>query len=353
MKSFIRIATICAALFVAESSALSSLGSTLSAFESKPGYVRPLATTIGTLFNSGWINSARVGNGYGWSFALDIPVAYIGTDDQTYDFTYDTHCASLRADNFNCPESKDIGVLKDVPTIFGGNTTREFYVYRSSFYVDGNGTYIESIDSIPGGTADDGEKTIRKWVNIPFIIPEGSFSYWHTRGTLRGIYVPKISDFGGMYLIGLGLQHDFTRFLPPQVSAKGFNTSVMANIAAWRIGYEPSGDVVGTMAIKGNTSFSGLVVGWRWKKLEIFSELGYETAGFSSSGSLIDYSVATTDSSRYINPDVSVSGRNNFRASINFALHLDGSWQPVVGQSLGAQLGSTVNIIQFGKEGEE
>jgi len=361
MKSVFQIAAISLTVLAANTFGQSALGSTLSAFENKPGYVQPIATTIGTLLNSGWVNSARVGNGIGWHFALSVPVAFIGADDQTYDWTYDSRCASLRTVGVACPDSLDNVTMYNIPTIFGGNSNATFPVYHAALaedangnpLFDANGNLITTYSVGPGGTVDDGEKHLRKWVNIPFLIPTTAISYRHTQGTLRTLWAPSVGDFGGMYLIGLGAQHDFTRFLPPRVGEKGFNTSATVNVTRWSIGYDPSGTVQGTMNLKGWASFTGLVAGWRWKSVELFSEIGYETASFASSGSLIDYGVTSlTDSSRYITPSVSVSGRNGFRASFNIAMHL-GVWQPVVAYSGGAQLGSLVNIIQFGKEGEE
>ncbi|HSQ41725.1 MAG TPA: DUF6588 family protein, partial [Fibrobacteraceae bacterium] len=325
----------------------SDAGMTLRGFVDEPGYVKPIATLMGTLTNSGWVTSARVGESGGWNFGLDVSIAYIGTADHTYTFYYNNHCDSLRDEGYNCIVSDETndGVVENAPTIFGPNTSEVYY----GFFATGDAStsvYPERIDRVRSGDSD-----VRKWTTIPFPFFHFAYSHSHFKGGLRGLFVPSIDVLGGFYLIGIGLQYDYTRFLPPAFNAKGFNASVAFDINKWHLSYKPDGDVTGELLLDGLTTYTSLVTGWRFGKAELILDFGYETSSFDAGGTMTD-NEPDAGQDPLIEPNVSVDGRNGFRVGLSVAMHL-GSWQPVVGQSLGAQWGTTVNLIQFGKEGEK
>lgn len=345
--------TLSALLLSSPLFAAGEVGNVLRAFEDKPGYVKPLATVFGTLMNTGWVNSARVGYGTGWGFGLPIMVAYVGTEDHTYDYTYSTGCADLRARGqvgSDCPASNDEITIKDAPTIWGPNSNAQTYQYLPTIQQVGDSDPSDNYQKFSSGTIDGGESTLRKITTLPFLAPQFSFSSHNFRGTLRGMLLP-ISPIS-FYSFGLGLQYDPTRFLPPVVAEKGFNTSVAFSVSKWHVGYTPGDDFDGTLNIDGLTTFTALVAGWRYDIMEVFTEIGYETSSFASGGNLTDNGPDVAEADRKISPKVDVDGRNGFRMSLNFAIHL-GSWQPVVGQSYGAQFGTAANVIQFGKEGNQ
>lgn len=323
----------------------SDLGNTLRAFEDKPGYAQPIATLIGTINSQGWASSAQVGDHFGWNFALLLSIAYIGEDDHSYDFTHQTGCAELREAGYNCVAEYDEETIQDAPTIWGGDQSVHYYEYRAI----GDGP--SDFQSTLAGSLDKGYPDVREHTTIPFPLLSLSFSGKHFRGTVRGIGVPSFSEFGGLYLMGMGAQYDFSSFIP-YLNPHGIYSSVTANFSFWGLSYRPDSDIQGKLSLDGWTSFSGLVLGYRWKFLECFTELGYETSTLNSGGTLEDTSIEEGDADRIIRPAIEVDGRNGLRASINIAFHL-GKWQPVIGQSFGAQIGTQANLIQFGKEGSK
>lgn len=331
---------IAAAALPSISFAGADIAGTMRGFEDRPGYVQPIATLFGTLQNAGWVTSARVGNSFGWSFALGIPVAYIGTEDHTYDYTYNTGCAELRAAGRACDPSYDTHTVKGASTIWGPDMPAVSY---QRWVADpSNGIVQVNQGSIPGGNAD-----VRELTTVPFLTPRIGFSAKHFRGVLGGMFLPKISVLGGFSQWGLGAQYDYTSFLSPAVASMGFNFGVAGNLSSWSLSYAPQKDVTGTLTLDGFVTQIGLVGGYRFGEAEVFMEMGYESSSFSSSGDMVE--ISTQDP---ITPKVDVDGRNGFRMSLNVAMHL-GTWQPVVGQNFGAQWGTTANIIQFGKEGAQ
>lgn len=339
--------------------AQSDLSNTLRAFENKPGYIQPIATSMGTLFNTGWVNSAGVGKGLGWNFALPVNIAYIGSADHTYKYTYDTNCQALRdkkhpvymPDGYDCP-ADDVTRTVSAPTLWGNDDL--VYVSRYRRFGEESPSDWHIINE---ETLDKGNPTIRQYVTLPFVLPTLAFSMEHFRGAVRFIGVPSISsiNFGGLSIWGLGAQYDFGHFFQSLVEV-GVNLSATTNFTFWSIGYAPTGSIEGQLDLDGMTSFSGLVAGYKYKFAEAFIELGYETSSFKSSGSLVDHEtpddLTTPENENLIQPNLKVSGRNGFRASLNVAVQL-GVWRPVVGQSLGAQSGTQINILQFGKEGKQ
>ena len=323
-----------------------SLGSTIRGFEQEPGYVQPITTLMGNLQNTGWVTSARVNQGSGWNFSLSIPVGYIGADDHQYDFRYGSHCPAIRARGIACPT--DSLTWNNAPTIWGPRDTNRYMVYASALNPSGGN---DTIWYVVGGNVRPGDETLRKWVNIPFLIPRFSYSKAHVRGTLAGLFVPSFGVFGGYWMAGLGLQYDFTKFLPPAVGGKEFNLSIATDLNEWHLGYKPNDKMSGELYLDGFATYTKLVAGWRYDFCEVFTDIGYETSSMKAGGHLYDFAAQSGESPN-IDPRVSSTGRNGFRMGLSIALHL-GVWQPVLGQSYGAQLATTANLIQFGKEGDQ
>lgn len=344
MKNYIQktilVAGLCALATLVHADPLAT---TLRAFESKPGYVQPLATSLGSINNQGWVRSAKVGSKTGWNLSLLVPITYIGTADHTYDFSYDDNCASLNALGKNCP-TNGTSTLKGVPTIWGPNSNAVYYGYRSS------GDEPTDIMSIQLGTVDDGHEDIRKLVTLGLPFLQLGITKHHVAWTVRGMWLPAISEFGGYNNIGMGLQYDFTRFLPKQIKEKDLFTSVATNGTLWSLSYLASGDVNGELTLDGMNTQVSCIVGWRYGAMELFTELGYETSSLKAGGALVDSNPGEGEDPN-IRPNVQVDGRNGLKASLNVAFHI-GSWLPVLSQSFGAQIGTTANILQFGKEGQ-
>lgn len=318
----------------------SGLQATLKAFEDKPGYVQPLATWFGTFANQGWVTSARVNAGFGWEFAMPVVgLGFLSDDDHTYTSDFDDGCAAVRAAGISCPSKS-----YTVPTIVGPNTNTQYTRYDLD-PINANSVVVTS-----GGSADDGDEDLRQITTLGTTWLQASFSYQHTKLTLRALplWWLSASEFAGYNHLGFGLQYDlghlFAHKLPP--GAPPVDVSLTTNYNFISLGVAPS-DYNGELNLDFTTMWHALVVGTRLgRHFEIFSELGYETSTMKSSGSL----VPKDPEEESVAPKVEVDGRNGFKASINFALHFD-TYHPVIGMSQGAQTGVNVNILNFGKEG--
>lgn len=334
--------------------AAGEISNLLHAFEDKPGYVQPLATVTGTLLNSGWYTSSRVGTRTGWNFAMPIMLSYISEDDHYYKYTYATGCQAIREAGqvgSACPESLDEETISKAPTMWGPNSSeRQWEVSATSEEPGDNNPLDNYTRTKTGPFIDGGISSIRDITTLPFLAPQFAFSSHNFKGTLRGMMIPFVPDIS-FYSFGLGLQYDPSRFIPG-MEQNGFNTSLGFSISQWHLGYTPGGDFDGELGVDGLAYQPALIAGWRSGIFEIFAEIGYEFSSFSSSGELTDNGPDVAAEDRIIKPDVEVDGRNGFRMSLNFALHL-GTWQPVLGQSYGAQFGTVANVISFGKEGAQ
>ncbi len=333
---------IIATILPSSAFAAADIAGTMRGFEDRPGYVQPIATLFGTLQNSGWVSSARVGKSFGWTFSLGVPVAYIGTADHAYDYTYNTGCAELRAAGRMCDPSFDSHTIAGASTIWGPDMAPVSY---QRYVADASSP--TGVVQVTQGNIPDGNSDVREVTTLPFLTPRIAFSANNFRGVLAGMFIPKVNVLSGFSQWGLGVQYDYTRFLPPAVAAKDFNLGVAGNFSKWHIGYAPQKEVSGQLNLDGLVTQVSLVGGYRFGVAEVFTELGYETSSFKSSGNMVE--INTNDP---ITPKVDVDGRNGFRMSLNVAMHL-GTWQPVVGQTFGAQWGTTANILQFGKEGQQ
>lgn len=329
------------------------VGNLLRAFEDKPGFVQPLATSMGSLMNAGWYTSSRVGTRSGWNFAMPIMLTYISEEDHYYKYTYATGCKALRDRGevgSDCPESLDEQTISKAPTMWGPNSSERMVEVGATSEEPGDlNPHDNYTVTRTGPIIDGGISSLRKYTTLPFLAPQFAFSMQNFKGTLRGFLAP-IPDLS-IYSIGLGLQYDPSRFIPG-MERNGFNTSLGFSISKWHLGYTPGGDFDGELGVDGLAYQPALLAGWRSGVFEVFTEIGYEFSSFKSSGTLTDNGTDVAAEDRIIKPKVEVDGRNGFRMSLNFALHL-GVWHPVLGQSYGAQIGTVANVISFGKEGAQ
>ncbi|MBF0433158.1 MAG: hypothetical protein HQK83_17900 [Fibrobacteria bacterium] len=298
----------------------------------KGGYVQPVATLLGSLFNSGWYQSASVNRGFGFAIGLPISVAYISSADHTYTNREASGCAESRAmqTTIECPAPDYLEY--EVPTIFGPQTNVQYKTY----HLDTPGSPSGSVQSTP---ASSGYSEIRDYTTIPFLIPHLAFSWMHTEIKARYLYFPL--DFIKLNgnVIGMGVQHDISwlaKNLPFSISA-GTNVSLLS----LAVGTE---DFDGTMDLKGFVTNTSLLLGKQWGPFELFLESGWETSSLTASGTLVE----KDNPDEVINPNIDVSGRNGFRLGLNVALHL--GYHPVIGQNIGAQIGHQANLLFFKKE---
>jgi hypothetical protein len=311
-----------------------SLDEVVKAFEKNDGYVRPFATLFGSMTNSGWYQSAGVPRGF--SFYLGIPINFsqIGDEDRKYDGTWtDQGCVAYHQDQPSgttaCPEK----VPYTAPTLFGKGKgpTMQTHVYNPNSHA-----FTTSID-VP---MNDGNEFMSGFNWLPFGEPQLGLSYFHTEAKIRYIALPL--DIVSMSLPAFGLQHDFIWAMPNSP----VHVSLAANWSFLSAEWTPGDNIDGTLKLDGSSAFYGVLAGWTWKNwLEIFTEIGWETASLKSGGNLVIHDEEKVEPDQIVKPGLTLDGRNGFRMALNVAFHL--GYDAVLGQNIGAELGNQVGILAY------
>ncbi|MBN1761177.1 MAG: hypothetical protein JW863_22805 [Chitinispirillaceae bacterium] len=274
---------------------------TMHAINEQPGYMRPLATSIGTMTNSGWFQSASIDKEFGFGVALPISLIYIGSKDRTYTDSYTDFTGTVNV---------------AVPTIFGS----------------------EEKPLIPGTTFRAGLEEFRELSVIPYITVQTSFSFYYTELKLRYMGMPTIKK-NGFHFPGIGIQHDFHYLFPSLPVA----IALAGNMTFLNTSLTPGDKLDGTLKTGGIAGFLGIVAGYRpIDNLEIFLETGWDHSHVSVKGDI----VSTEDNGWELIPvNNRIAGRNAFRAALNIAVPI--KYHPVAGVIAGAQWGNLINLISY------
>lgn len=304
----------------------------IDAFEDNGPYVEPFATMFGSISNTGWYQSAGVSRLFGFYIGLPISITQISDDDRTYKATFvDDGCQLYHRDFPGGTACKD-EVPYDAPTIFGrkGAKTNKRTVY------DPNDKKITGTMDIP---VSDGLSDVADLNWLPFAIPQVGANFFNTELKLRYIALPL--DEYSFEILGFGLQHDLGSFLP----VLPVNLSLAANYTTLTAEITPGEDIQGTLELEGSAYFVGLLVGYNLLgMIEVFAEAGWEGASLSSGGRLV-VEDPSGGADEVVNPNLTVDGRNGFRAGLNLSFHF--GYQAVVGQNVGANLGNNLSLLGF------
>lgn len=272
--------------------------------------MRPFATTVGTMANSGWIQTSSIEKEFEFGFSLPISLVYIGKNDKQYTDSYT---------NFN-NESVSISV----PTVFG--SIKKPIIYRGS-----NQTIPDSTTFRPG------LEEFQNLALLPYITLQASVSLYYTELKLRYIGLPLSNS--SFNFPGIGLQHDFHHFFPTFPIA----VSLEGNLTFLNASFTPGDELEGTLKTGGIASFLGIVAGYRPSdKFELFLETGWDHSHVSASGTIIS---SEDDIIETIPVDNTISGRNAFRIALSVAVPL--RYNPVAGVIAGAQWGNLINLFSF------
>lgn len=276
----------------------------------RPGYVKPLATNLGTVLNSNWISSARVPQVLTIEAGLPLMIVGIGNDDKEY--------------------------AGGAPTIFGGKD-----------YEWGTTSGEIACTAAPNCHVVNGNETLNKLgvFTYPYLQLAGSF--YHARIALRGMLLPAISELQSFNLFGFGLQYSFGHLflhnLPKALHPFDVSLAFGMNFAG--IGYQPE-DYRGTLELDFTTMHFMVVLGYKpLKFFEVMLSLGYETSTMESSGHLI-----SEDPDSYgaeIFPTLSVDGKNGFRMGLSISFSLGASYHPILGVDFGTKTSYTTNVLYF------
>lgn len=265
----------------------------------RKGYVKPIATYIGTVLNGSWVSSASLDREFSFEAGLPFQIVFVESNDRTY------HSS----------------VLGKVPTIFGGKS------------------------DVPelGGNEDLHGLSV---FTLPYL--QLGFGFYYTRLALRGMYFPSISELKGYHLLSFGLQHSFGHFfidkLPP--AFKGFDVSLFFGYNSAYIGYAPD-KWKGRMDLDFGTTYTAIVFGYKPVKIvEVLLSLGYQTVSMEADGDMDAYTKDGVYQGK-VKPDVDISGRGGFRLGLEVAFSFGGTFHPVIGYNLGANSSLNANILYF------
>lgn len=264
----------------------------------RTGYVKPIATYMGTVLNGSWISTAHLERNLSIEFGLPFQIALIESGDRSY----------------------NLSVSGKTPTIFGG---------KEEGKIGGN----ENLHGLSIFT-------------LPYLQVGAEFFY--TRLALRGMIFPSVSELRGYHVLSFGLQHSFGHLfldrLPP--AFKNFDVSLFFGYNSAYIGYTPD-DWGGKLNLDFGTTYTAIVFGYRpIQSVEFLLSLGYQTVSMDASGDLDAYSNEGIPMGK-ISPDVSIDGRGGFRLGIEVAFSFGSSFHPVVGYNLGANSSFNANVLYF------
>jgi hypothetical protein len=317
-----------------------SITETIKAFERRPDYVRPFATMVGSLTNSGWSMSSTLNKKFNFSVGIPISLTYLNDQDRQYSGTYSDDgcvaCQKMKASNpavdcKNCVECQQF----TAPTIFGSIHTPD--VHRS--IVNLQGTVIDTLPPID--PFSDGIKELNAISVLPFLTLQTSFSYYYSELTLRYIGIPAIGGVSFQFP-GIGFQHNFNRFFP----SLPVSLSIAAHFTLLNASWAPTDSVKGTLDLSGLSSFYGVLIGYKAAKfLEVFLETGWDNCSIKPTGEM-----TIINTGEKVRPNTTISGRNGFRAALNFSFPI--RYNPVIGGTAGAQFGNLINILSYKSKNE-
>ncbi len=231
-------------------------------------YVRPLVTTLGVAMNSGSYNSASIPDLFGFSFSIRAMLIVVPSDQQTF-----------------------VPVL---PSGYDKSTAATIYGNEGGAYAGPNGYIIT-----PPGINE---------TNIPVAFPQIAASFEGTEIMLR--YLPSLNiGETSLSFFGIGISHNISRYFPlmpmdvaVQLLYNKFDIKNLFNI--------------NNLAFNVHVSKQfGVVIPYAGLQYEsTSSDLTYHITADPNSG---DPALHT---SRYTS--VSVSGENNFRATLGLTLKL-------------------------------
>ena len=304
----------------------------VKAFEDNKDYVQPIATLFGSATNYGWNQSSAVPKGFSFYLGIPVTLTAIAEDDRSSEGTWtDGGCKSYHTNNPTGTQSCSETRKYKAPTLFG----------RDKGPVLDSSAYNPVSNSITGTfriPLNDGNADAASFNWLPFFEPQLGFSFYHTELKLRYLGLPL--EAFSFSMPAVGIQHDLASFLPPLP----VNLSVAANWTWLNGEWTPGGDIDGSLTLDGTSSFYGILAGYTYANwLEVFLETGWETASVKTGGNLVIKDEGQPDET--VRPDMTLDGRNGFRAGLNIAIHF--GYDAVLGQSFGANLGNQVSILAY------
>jgi hypothetical protein len=336
INAILVVMTAMVVLGLPQSAAAAKLADVVRAFENNQDYVQPIATIFGSATNSGWYQSSAVPRGFSFYLGLPINFTQIASDDRKFTGTWtDNGCKQYHKNHPGGPQSCSETTRFTAPTMFGSGSGP---ILDSSAYSPTTNS-IAATFHVP---QNDGNAEAAAFNWFPFAEPQASVSCYNTEVKLRYFALPL--DVVSVSLPGLGIQHDLASFLPPLP----VSLSVAANWTWLNGSWKPGGDVDGSVKLNGTSAFYGVLAGYTYARwAEVFLETGWETASLKTGGDLI---IHDNPGEERVRPNLTLQGRNGFRANLNVAIHF--GYDAVLGQNLGANLGNQVSVLAYRYKGK-
>ena len=301
--------------------------SAVRAFENQPQYVTPIATLLGTIGSSSWNSSSSIPYKFSSTISLPLVVAIINDKDRSYSSTF----VDSAVFDSNLPEDeKSSRAYKEftAPTIFGREDAPT--LYKSVLGVDGS-----IVDSIPVYYSD-GIPDVAAFNWVPFPQFQGDFSFAHTAVSLR--YIGRPNKSLGVHFWGAQIRYDFTHFMKKQP----VNITLFSNSSFPILKWTPGEGIQGTIKMNEFSNFSGVTIGYRHKKLDLLSEIGWEYSKLKTSGTLY---IESDD--EYVTTNLKLRGRNRFRFSVVVSFNPGKSYRVSGVSSFGAEQVLSLTPVAF------
>lgn len=266
--------------------------------QNRAGYVKPVATYMGTVLNGSWVSSARLDRGLSFEAGLPFQIAFVESGDRSY-----------RSNGGK------------IPTIFGS---------KADYGVIGGNENLHGLSVF----------------TLPYL--QMGLGFYYTRLAFRGMYFPSVSELKGYHLLSFGIQHSFGHFFIDKLPSalKDFDVSLFFGYNSAYIGYAPD-KWSGRMDLDFGTTYTAIVFGYKpVRMVELMLSLGYQTVSMDASGEMDAYAKDGAYQGK-VKPDVSLSGRGGFRLGLEVSFAFGETFHPVVGYNLGANSSLNANILYF------
>lgn len=284
------------------------------------GYLAPAADAFGVDLNSGLFHTAKVGGilpfGLNLYVGLKVSAAIIPSSDQTFSMSYTDTVAFSRT---YAGQLLDIKVpttvtVDNAPTIFGdANRTGQvmFAVHQDTTLSVGGVSRTFSLDS--SGTVPT-ISGLGKIGIAPLPIPQiGLGSIFGTDIFVRYLPKIKISDYGSVQLLGYGIRHDVSQYIP-------FCPVDLAIQLGWQ-NFSIS-DTSGGKLVKESTFAANIEVSKTIAVITFYGGLQIESSSMDVSYNFVPEATTFDPNPKPIPISFSLKGKNNFRALLGLTFGL-------------------------------
>lgn len=310
------------------------------------GYLTPFADAFGVDMNSGLFHTAKVGGvlPFGLNLYLGVKVgaAIIPSSDQTFSMNYlDTvsfaESFSGQSFTFKIPTTFTVN---NAPTVFGDNNTAgviDISVHQdTTVNVAGVGSHTFTLDSTGQVTTIKG---LGKIPLAPLPIPQiGLGSIFGTDIFIRYLPKMKIGDYGSVQLLGYGIRHDISQYIP-------FCPVDLAIQLGWQ-NFSVS-DSTGSKVLKESAFAANVEVSKTFAILTLYGGLQVESSSMDVSYNLVPMATTIDPNPKPIPISFSLKGKNNFRALVGVTfglgpLTINGDYNIGAVNSVSAGIGFTI-----------